>query len=79
MLAEALQDYKIKISTQVRKCVVGEWSDHLSEEDQVLLEEALNDASIPNRALLQIFRTVGATYSVEALRRHRTEACACLL
>lgn len=77
MLADALKEYKTLKSTQVRRCIVGDWSAKLPAEDQEVLEEVLNDVSISNRALLTILRTADANYSLEALRKHRTQECPC--
>lgn len=77
MLAEALKDYKHTRATQVRLCIVGGWSSTLSEEDQASFKEALEDYSISARSLLTILNNVGASFSLEALRKHRNQECPC--
>ena len=77
MLAEALKEYKQTRATTVRKCIVGSWSSNLSEEDQASFKEALQDYSISARSLLNILNNVGASFSLEALRKHRNGECPC--
>lgn len=79
MLADALKNFKEERASAVRRCVVGEWSTTLSEEDQGLLVEALADYTISNRQLLKILRDAGASYSLEAIRKHRNQECPCLV
>ena len=77
MLAEALNEFKNKRLMEVKRCIVGEWSEALSDDDQQVLSEAMVDYSISNRQLLMILRNAGASFSLEAIRRHRNEECPC--
>jgi hypothetical protein len=79
MLADALNNFKQARDSAVRRCVVGDWSTTLSEEDQGLLVEALADYTISNRQLLKILHNAGASYSLEAIRKHRNQECPCLV
>lgn len=77
MLAEALADYREHKLTAKKRCCVARWAMTLSEEDQTAFDAAVRDYKISNRALHTLFRKAGATYSSEALRRHRNEDCGC--
>jgi hypothetical protein len=77
VLAEALNEFKTKRLMEVKRCIVGEWSEALSDNDQQVLSEAMMDYSISNRQLLMILRNAGASFSLEAIRRHRNEECPC--
>lgn len=77
MLADAIKDFKEQRLLEVKRCIITEWAHSLSEDDQTAFEQVMIDYSISNRQLLKIFRNAGATFSLEALRKHRNEECQC--
>lgn len=77
MLAESLKEFKEQRMLNIKRCIIGEWSSALEENDQAAFDEAISDYTISNRQLLRILRDSGAMYSLEALRRHRNEECPC--
>lgn len=77
MLSTALKDYRAAKKSERRTCVIAQWATGLSDEDTLSFEEALVDYSISNRQLLNILKSVGAPFSLEALRKHRNQECPC--
>lgn len=77
MLSTALKMYRNSKANERKLCVIAQWVAELSEEDASSFEEALVDYSISNRQLLNILKSVGAPFSLEALRKHRNEECPC--
>jgi len=77
MLSEAVKDFKSQRVNAIKRCIVGEWSLTLSEEDQEVFNEVIVDFSISTRKLLTILKTAGASFSLEAIRKHRNEECPC--
>ncbi len=76
MLAEAIKEFK-EHKRVSKRCIVGDWSLALSEEDQIQLKDAILDNEISTRQLHKILRSAGATFSLEAIRKHRNEECPC--
>jgi|GEM_PF-5811974 len=77
MLAEAVKSFKEHRLLEGKRCIVGEWVEALSDEDKVAFTETIDDVMMTTRDLHQICRSVGATFSTESVRRHRTQECAC--
>ena len=77
MLSTALKLYRNSKKNERKHCVVAQWAVKLSEEDASSFTEALVDYSISNRQLLNILKSVGAPFSLEALRKHRNQECPC--
>lgn len=77
MLAEALAEYREHTLTATKRCCVARWALTLSDEDQAAFKSSVRDYGISTRQLHNLFRKAGATYSSEALRRHRNEDCGC--
>jgi hypothetical protein len=78
MLASAIKEFKEQRLLITKRCVVGEWVAALSEEDQESFSNIAKDPMMATRDMHQICRSVGATFSVESVRRHRNQECACL-
>lgn len=78
MLAQAIKEFKEQQLLATKSCVVGAWISLLSEEDQKSFSEAAKDPIMTTRDLHQVCKNVGATYSLESVRRHRNRECACL-
>lgn len=76
MLAEAIKEYKEQRLLE-KRCIMGEWSSKLPAEDRKELEDALVDGEISTRQLHKILRSIGATFSLEVVRKHRNEECPC--
>jgi len=77
VLSSALSEYRNAKQNTRKSCVIAQWATDLSEEDSASFAEALTDYSISNRQLLTILKSVGAPFSLEALRKHRNEECPC--
>lgn len=77
MLAKALQEHRDARSSKQKQCIVKEWAGTLEEADIVHFNDAMGDFTLSNRELHQIFRNAGASYCLEALRKHRTQVCPC--
>lgn len=77
MLSTALRAYRTSKKNERKLCVIAQWVETLLEEDTSSFEEALTDYSISNRQLLNILKSVGAPFSLEALRKHRNQECPC--
>lgn len=78
MLASAIKQFKEQQLLATKHCVVGIWLSSLSEEDQESFSDAAKDSMMTTKDLHQVCKNVGATYSLESVRRHRNRECACL-
>lgn len=77
MLSEAVKEFKTQRVNAIKRCIVGEWAQTLSDEDAEVFNEVLVDYSISTRQLLTVLKTAGAGFSLEAIRKHRNEECPC--
>ena len=68
---------KVKQIELEKKCVVGQWRESLSEEDQTAFDFSIDDTRISNRTLSKLYHDSGAPFQITALQTHRTGGCAC--
>lgn len=77
MLAEALAEYREQQLTKVKRCSVGVWVSTLTEEDQEAFKLTLEDKSFSTKDMYNVISKIGANFSMETLRRHRSGECTC--
>jgi len=77
MLAKALAEYREQMLTRVKRCSVGVWVSGLEQEDQEAFQLTLEDKSFSTKDMYTVISKLGATFSMETLRRHRSGECTC--
>jgi len=77
MLLEAVEQFRKQQSEKIKLCIVGEWAVNLSETDKKAFLDVCEDFSISTRKLLTVLKTAGASFSLEAIRKHRNGECPC--
>lgn len=76
----SLQDLytEAKSVTTIKFCIVGQWSESLTDADKATLKIAIDDSELSSKDLFLLLRRAGGDFGLTAVREHRRGDCVCL-